>query len=160
MRTTSTFALAPLLACLALHPGGAEAQTSTSVGIGLAAPLGNFGDFAGTGYTVRGQAGLSLVLADVHLQAGWSHFPGEDATVAGETISGEGADIFHTGVGARLGLGLLWVGANAAYFFGDGDDGVGLFPEIGLGLGPLEVVGDIRIDGDAKWAAIRGALRF
>ncbi|MGD2067285.1 MAG: hypothetical protein PVI57_01270 [Gemmatimonadota bacterium] len=160
MRTTSSLTLALLLACAALHPGGASAQASTSLGAGLAVPLGDFGDFAGTGYTIRGQAGLSLVLADIHVQAGWSHFPGEDATVAGETVSGEGADIFHTGVGARLGLGLLWVGANAAYFFGDGDDGIGIFPEVGLGLGPLEVVGDVRIDGDAKWAAIRGALKF
>jgi len=77
-----------------------------------------------------------------------------------EGIDGD-ADILHAGVGARLGVfGLAFVGANAAYFFGDGDEDVGFFPEIGVGLGPLEVVADYRIGSDFNWFGLRGALEF
>jgi len=151
-------ALAMTLA-LALAAQPAQAQLSTSIGAGIAAPQGDLGDGFDNGYTVRGQVGLSLVgLVEGHVQAGWSRFPVKEGVVGGED-----ADIYHAGVGARVGLGLIFVGANAAYFFGDdpGDNSeLGFFPEVGIGLGPLEAVADYRIDGDAKWFGIRAALKF
>jgi hypothetical protein len=148
-----------LLLALALGLSAAplSAQTYGSLGLGAAVPTGDFGDIYDTGYTIRGQAGVSLVLADVHLQTGVSRFSGQ------EIAAGESTDdiaVYHAGAGARLGLGLIWVGANAAYFFGDGDDGVGFFPEVGVGIGPIEVVADYRIDGDFRWLALRGGWRF
>lgn len=129
-----------------------------SVGVGIAAPTGDLGDFYDNGYTVRGQVGISLVgLVDGHAQVGWSRFSAENGTTGGD------ANIYHAGVGARVGLGLIFVGANAAYFFGDdpGDNSeLGLFPEVGIALGPLEAVADYRFDGDAKWFGLRAGLKF
>jgi hypothetical protein len=68
--------------------------------------------------------------------------------------------VYHAGAGARLGLGFLWVGANAAYFFGDGEEGVGFFPEVGVKIWRLEGVLDFRVDGDEKWGAARVGFRF
>ena len=160
MRQTLRFALPAFLITMLALPTGVTGQLYTSIGAGVAAPISDFGDVAGTGYTVRGQVGLSAIIVDAHIQGGWSRFSGEDFTVGGETVSGETANVYHAGVGARLGLGLIWVGANGAYFFGDADEGIGFFPEVGVGIGPIEVVADIRIDGDQKWAAVRAALRF
>ncbi|MEJ2504044.1 MAG: hypothetical protein P8177_12170 [Gemmatimonadota bacterium] len=141
-----------VLVAIALAPADGNAQIYSSVGAGVAVPTGDFGDNFDTGWTVRGQLGLSFVLVDGHVQAGWSRFPGKDSV--------EDADIYHAGVGARVGLGLVFVGANAAYFFGDGEDGVGFFPEIGAHIGPIEAVADYRIDGDNKWLGARVGLRF
>lgn len=162
----------PALAALALTvPADASAQANASIGVGVASPQGDFGDFFDSGYTVRGQFALSaLGLFEVHTQAGWSRFglgydPGfvvadGDVPAEIEAIDGD-ADIFHAGVGARLGiLGLAFIGANGAYFFGDGDDDIGFFPEIGVGLGPLEVVADYRFGSDFDWFGLRGALKF
>lgn len=57
-----------------------------------------------------------------------------------------------------MGLGFLWVGANAAYFFGDGDRGLGFFPELGVKIWRVEGVADFRVDGDEKWGAARVGL--
>jgi hypothetical protein len=155
-RHLSRLVPAALAFCFVL-PVASEAQIQTSIGAGIAVPTGDFGDVADNGYTVRGQLGVSLLLASVHAQVGWTRFPGPE--IAG--IEADDADIWHAGVGGRFGLGLFWVGLNAAYFGGDGeDDGLGFFPEVGLGLGPLEAVADYRIDGDAKWLGLRAALKF
>lgn len=138
----------------------ANAQMSRSIGAGVAAPVGDLGDASDNGFTVRGQTGVSLALAAVHIQGGWTHFKAKSVTVASNTVEGEAADVLHIGVGARVALGLVSVGANMAYFVGDGEDGVGIFPEASVGLGPIEVVADYRIDGDAKWLGLRAALKF
>jgi len=164
--------LLPLIVCLLFVPAAAaQAQLSKSIGIGVASPQGEFGDYFDEGYTVRGQFQLSaLGLIAVHTQAGWTRFssdfdpgtvvPDSNVPASIEGIDGD-ADILHAGVGARLGVfGLAFVGANAAYFFGDGDEDVGFFPEIGVGLGPLEVVADYRIGSDFNWFGLRGALKF
>lgn len=142
------------LATLALAlPSTARAQgLSTSVGVGMAGGWSDLGDVTDPGFTLRGQVGVDLLVASVHGQVGWTRLP-----AAGD---GDAFSTAHYGVGGRLGLGLLWVGINGAYFSGDGDDGMGFFPEVGVGLGPLEAVADVRIDGDQKWWGLRGALRF
>lgn len=139
-------------AALAAAPVGAQGL-NTSLGAGIASPVGDFGDLYDPGFTVRGQVGLDLVLLDVHAQAGWSRFGAADADT-------DDANVTHLGVGARAGFGLFWVGLNAAQFWGEGDDGVGWVPEVGVSFLSLEAVADVRIDGDEKWWALRGALRF
>jgi len=165
------FTLPALVALVLAVPGDAHAQASASIGAGVATPQGEFGDFFDSGYTIRAQLALSaLGLVEVHTQAGWSRFssdfdpgtvvPDGDVPAGIEDIDGD-ADIFHAGVGARLGVfGLAFIGANGAYFFGDGDDDVGFFPEIGVGVGPLEVVADYRFGSDFDWFGLRGALKF
>jgi hypothetical protein len=148
--------IAGLAVFLLLPASGLDAQVSSSLGIGVAYPYGDFGDNHGSGFTVRGQAALSLPLVKPHLQVGWSRFPWEGK----RDESGSSANIYHAGVGARLGLGIIWVGANGAYFFGDGDKGFTIFPEAGVGFWILEVVGDLRVTSGSKWAAIRAGLRF
>jgi len=66
--------LLPLIVCLLFVPAAAaQAQLSKSIGIGVASPQGEFGDYFDEGYTVRGQFQLSaLGLIAVHTQAGWT----------------------------------------------------------------------------------------
>lgn len=154
MTTRTLPSLAALACLLVLGATEARGQIYTSVGVGMVQPLGDFDDAFDQGFTVRGQAGLSLLLAGAHAQVGWSNF----ATDA-DTSDSESANVYHAGVGGRLGVGLFFVGANAAYFFGDGEDGIGYIPEVGISLLSLELVADGRIDGD-KWVALRGALKF
>lgn len=156
MRTVCRAAVLILLSALLLPVPGVEAQMSTGLGIGWAAPYGKLGDSYGSGFTVRGQVGLDLPLVKPHLQAGWTRVPYD----GGGGDSKGSANIYHTAVGARFSLGLIWVGANAAYFFGHGDGGFGFFPEAGVSFWKLEAVGDIRVDGSEKWAAFRVGLSF
>jgi hypothetical protein len=161
MKRLLQMALPSVLVGLLTLPGSAEAQRYSSLGAGLAVPVGDMSDVYDTGWTVRGQTGLSFVLVDAHVQTGWSRFPGKDYTAGGVTVSAEDINVYHAGVGARVGLGLVWVGANAAYFFGDlDDDGLGLFPEVGAHIGPIEAVVDYRIDGEVNWLGARVGLRF
>lgn len=143
-----------LLLSVLLSPG-AEAQTYGSIGFGPAKPMSDSGDLYDTGYTTRGQIGISLALLDAHIQAGWTTFP-----AAGNASDLDDLNIYHAGAGARVGLGFIWVGANAAYFFGDGESGVGWFPEVGVKFWRLEGVVDYRIDGDEQWGAARLGFRF
>lgn len=152
---TRTLALAALALLLA-SPPDVEAQISGSIAAGVANPLGDFGDTLDSGFTFRGQAGISLLLVGLHAQVGWTRFPGK----GGGGIGFEGADFFHAGAGGRVGLGMAWVGLTGAWFSGDGEDGLGLLPEVGLGLGPVEAVVDARVDGDAKWFAVRLGVRL
>lgn len=156
IRVRSSTLLILLPALFFLFPLGAEAQLRASIGAGVAAPYGDFGDVFDTGFTLRGQAGLSLALVEAYGQAGWSRF----SYGGGGDISVDDANIYHAGAGARVGLGIIWIGANAAYFFGDGEGGLGFFPEVGVGFWRLEVVADTRVDGDEKWAAARVGFRF
>lgn len=149
--------LTTIVLALALAPAVASGQTYTAIGVGITVPTGSFADLYDNGYTVRGQLGLDLLLVDAHVQAGWNRFSGK--TTAEPAT--EDVDLYHAGVGARVGIGVLWIGANAAYFFGDLDnDGLGLFPEAGVGVGPIEFVADYRMDGDLRWFGIRAALKF
>lgn len=147
-------AIAAVLLLLAAVPAHAQLGTSTSIGVGWATPQGDLDDVVDDGYTVRGQLGLSaLGLVQVHGQGGWTRFD------AGSESSDD-FDLFHAGVGARVGLGLVFVGANAVYFFGDGDDEVGFFPEVGVSLLMLEIVADYNFSADRDWFAIRAALKL
>ena len=145
------------LALVSLGTSGAEAQLYGSAGLGAAKPYGDFQDKADLGLTFRGQAGLSLWLVDAHLQTGVTTFTAADDVPEGDDGN---LNIYHAGAGARLGLGFVWVGANAAYFFGDGEDGVGYFPEVGVKFWHLEAVADVRLDGDEKWWSARIGYRF
>ena len=158
-----------LVALLTLvGPTEAQSQIRTSLGVGVATPMGDFGDVADAGFTLRGQAGLSLVLADVHVQAGYSRFPGTSFEFGGETFEvDEDFNPFHVGAGGRVGLGLLWVGLTGVYTFGDaideidlGSDGLAFLPEVGVGLGPIEVVADYLAFSDVSWIGLRAASRF
>ena len=160
MKGLTSAALAAVVAALLLvapvlvAPATASAQLSASVGAGVANPLGDFGDDVDAGFTVRGQVGLNLLVAGVHAQVGYSRFSGVES---GETGN---VNMYHYGLGGRAGVGLAWFGATAARFSGDGEGSFGFIPEVGVGLGPLEAVADVRITGDRKWWALRGALRF
>lgn len=145
-------ALPALLLATAVAAGDVQAQFTVGVGGGIAQPLGDLDDAVDQGITGRAQLGMSFILASVHAQAGVTRFPG--------TNTSDDYTTSHVGVGGRLGLGLLFVGLNANYFFGDGEDGVGYVPEIGVGLLRLEVVADGRLDGDAKWVSLRAGLKF
>jgi hypothetical protein len=147
----SAFALAALISI----PSAANAQLSTSIGAGVAIPQSDLADTVDDGYTIRAQLGLSaLGLFQLHAQGGWSRFG-----AASESF--EDVDILHAALGARIPvLPLVKIGLNAAYFFGDSDEeGLGFFPEISVGLGPLEAVADYRF-GDEGWLSLRGAIRF
>ena len=143
------------LLLFALVTPGAEAQVYSSFGLGLASPVGDLGDTHDVGITTRGQVGLSLLIADVHLQTGWTSF-----SASGDSPAEKDFSTFHAGAGARVGLGFIWIGANAAYFFGDGEEGVGFLPEAGLRIWHLEGVVDFRVDGDEKWGSARLSYRF
>lgn len=145
-----------LLGVLVLGGTEAQAQFTLGLGGGIAQPMGDFGDVVDRGITARGQLGLSLLLAGAHAQVGVTRFPG--AEIGG--VNADDATILHAGVGGRLGLGLIFVGLNGLYFFGDGDDGVGYVPEVGISLIKLEVVADGRLDGDQKWVGLRAGLKF
>lgn len=135
--------------------GGVQAQgLQFSGGLGYAAPIGSISDFQSQGYTLRGQAGLNLLLASVHAQAGWTHLNGREGQ--------EPVNIQHLVAGGRFGLGLVWTGLNAGWFRDPDNEGnsFGYLPEIGAGLGPLEVVFDVRPSGPNKWWSLRGGLRF
>lgn len=152
-RTVATGVL--IAAILLFGPREVRAQgLQFSGGLGYAAPIGSISDFQSQGYTLRGQAGLNLLLASVHAQAGWTHLAGRDGQ--------EAVHIQHLVAGGRFGLGLVWTGLNAGWFR-DPDNkgnGFGYLPEIGAGLGPLEVVFDFRPSGPNKWWSLRGGLRF
>jgi len=149
---------AAVAALLLVAPATAAAQLSASVGAGVANPLGDFGDIVDPGFTLRGQVGVNLLVAGVHAQVGYSRFSGITDEEAG--LDTGDVDIYHYGLGGRVGVGLAWLGATAARFSGDGEGTFGFIPEVGVGLGPLEAVADVRITGDQKWWALRGALRF
>lgn len=144
-----------IAAILLFAPRGVRAQgLQFSGGLGYAAPIGSISDFQTQGYTLRGQAGLNLLLASVHAQAGWTRLSGREGQ--------EPVNIQHLVAGGRFGLGLVWTGLNAGWFRDPDNEGnsLGYLPEIGAGLGPLEVVFDVRPSGPNKWWSLRGALRF
>jgi hypothetical protein len=144
------------LALLALAAPGAQAQRYESIALGAAKPVrDDFGKDYATGYTGRGQLGYSMSFADVHLQVGYTRFPVEEDVTDREDLS-----VLHAGVGVRIALGAFWVGGNAAYFFGGGEEGVGYVPEVGLKIWRFEAVADLRVDGDEKWGAARLGFRF
>jgi hypothetical protein len=153
--------LLPALVTLALAaPRGMSAQTNASIGAGVAVPTGDLGDVTGTGFTVRGQAGPSLGLIEAYAQGGWSSFPGKSFDAGDGVAEGEDADIWHAGIGVRLGVSIFWIGGNALYSFGDTpDDGIGIAPEVGVAFGPIEVVADY-LFGDTSWGALRAGFRF
>jgi hypothetical protein len=157
MRTTFTVALL-LLAGAPFLGQTAQGQLYSSLGLGVVSPQGDFGDYYDMGVTFRGQAGISILsILDAHLQTGVTSFVLSDDY---EGSDGEDANVYHAGVGARVGLGFIFVGGNAAYFFGDGESDLGLFPEVGVKIWRLEAVADYRIDGDENWGAVRLAWRF
>lgn len=134
-----------------------QAQFYGSLGGGIAKATGDFSDNYDMGLTFRGQAGISLAIVDAHLQTGVTSFGVADDP---DNPDADDVNIYHAGIGARVGLGFVFIGANAAYFFGDGEDGIGLFPEIGVRIWRLEAVADYRIDGDENWGAVRLNWRF
>lgn len=146
-------------AALAFVPASASAQISASIGAGVASGFGDFGDAVDPGFTVRGQLGLSALVAGVHAQVGYTRFPIAENGVL-DLGGDENVNIYHYGVGGRVGMGLLSVGATAAYFSGDSSDDFGILPELSVGLGPIEAVLDAKITGDQKWWSLRGALKF
>lgn len=147
----------PLLVLIGLAPTVLEAQLYKSVGAGVAVPVGDYADSFERGYTVRAQVGFSLTAIGIHAQAGWSRFP---AIQSGDVEVAD-HDIYHLAAGARVGLGLLWVGANAGFFGGDDDhEGLAFLPEVGVGLGPIEGVADFRMGGDTRWLGVRLGIRF
>jgi hypothetical protein len=153
MQVRSLILLLALVAAGA-SPAHAQIGTTTSIGVGWATPQGDLDDAVDDGYTVRAQLGLSaLGLIQIHGQGGWTRF-------GAGSESADDVDLLHAGVGARVGLGLVFVGANAVYFFGDGDDEVGFFPEIGVSLLMLELVADYNFSADRDWFAVRAALRL
>ena len=155
----STVALAAGL--LVFAPTSASAQIGGSLTAGVAGAYGDGSDLVGDGYTLRGQLGLDLLLVGLHAQVGYTRFSGTTATVAGNTIETNASNNYHYGIGGRLGAGgLLWFGGTGAWFAGDGDDEFGLIPEVGVGIGPLEVVADARVTGSSKWWSLRGGIRF
>ena len=156
MKRTSVLTLGLLTAAALLAaPSAAEAQLSTSVSAGVAGPTGDAGDIADTGFTVQGRVGLSLLVAGLHANGGFTRLPGKDS------VGADDADVWNVGVGAKFGLApLLWVGANANYYTGDGSDEMGIVPEIGVSIGPLEAIADYKVTGDVKFWSLRVGIGF
>jgi len=153
-RITSLTLGALAVGALMVAPTAAEAQLSASITGGIANATGDAGDVTDSGFTVQGRAELSLLLAGVHANAGFTRLSGADGF--------EDADLWNAGVGARVGLGpLLWVGANGNYYAGgDIDNEFGIVPEVGASIGPLEAIIDYKATGDIKFWSIRAGLRF
>lgn len=139
---------------LLFAPSAAEAQLAGSITGGIVGGTGDTGDVTDSGFTVQGRAELSILFAGVHANAGFTRLNGAD--------SFGDADFWNAGVGARLGLGtLLWVGANANYYLGDDiENEVGIVPEVGVSLGPLEAIADFKITGDVNFWSLRAGIRF
>lgn len=146
-----------LLAGMPFFGQGLQAQFYGSVGGGVAWPQGDLGKDHDTGFTLRGQGGISLAIVEAHVQAGMSRFSVVENPKDPEA---DDANIYHAGVGARVGLGFIFIGASAAYFSGEGESGMGYFPEIGLRFWRLEAVADYRVDGNENWSALRLNWRF
>jgi hypothetical protein len=147
---------------LALAPSAGSAQLAGSITGGVAGPTGDAGDLFDPGFTVQGRAELSLLFAGVHANGGFTRLSGKEITAAGVTVESDAVDFFNVGVGARVGLGaLLWAGANANYYIGsDVDNELGIVPEVGASLGPIEAIADFKITGDVNWWSIRAGIRF
>lgn len=160
MKRSDWGVLSAFVSALALAPAAASGQTHPSIGAGITVPASDFADLYDNGYTVRGQVSLDLPVVEAHIQGGWSRFVGKQVTGGTDPETLDDANVYHAGAGARVGLGVLFVGANAVYFFGDLDEGFGFLPEAGVGVGPIEFVADYRADGDANWFGIRAALKF
>lgn len=147
-----------LLACLfllAVCPPTADAQSTSSIGLGGVVPQGRYADLVDTGFSLRLQSSTAYDRSELQLQTGWSRFSGRDAGA----VDTEAADLFHVSLGLRIG-GTLFIGANGGYFWGDTDNGLGFLPEAGMRFGRIELVGDYRVDGDENWLGIRAGLRF
>lgn len=140
-------------------PTPAMAQVETRLAGGIAVPLGDFADTHGRGFTVRGQAGVSLLFVSAHAQAGWSRFPTRTVATAPTAPEEDAGDLFHTALGARIALGPVFVGGNAAWFYGE-ENGTGFIPEVGLSIFNLEAVADAWLQGDHRWLGVRLGLKF
>ena len=161
----SLFLLGGLVAVGAAFASPAHAQGATSVGAGWVWPVGSLDDRYDRGIMLRGQQSFQLLILQVHLQGGFTRLSGvEDAVIPDSqprsvVPSADAADMIHAGMGLRLGLGLGWVGGTAAYFIGDLEDEVAYLPEVGVRLGPAELVGEFRL-GDRRWAGLRAGITF
>ncbi|NNK63656.1 MAG: hypothetical protein HKO98_10680 [Gemmatimonadetes bacterium] len=143
----------------------ARAQPTTTVSAGWVWPRGGLDDRYDRGVIVRARRGFPLLIAELHIQGGFTRLPGAQPRPPGADPSGllpasaDAANLLHAGMGLRVGLGLLWVGGTAAWFVGDLDDEMTFLPEVGLRLGPTELVGEVRW-GERRWAALRAGVRF
>lgn len=141
--------------CLALGASGVQAQSTGSIGVGVAVPTGDLDTFVDPGFTLRLQSSVPVSpLMNTQLQGGWTRFLADDDVTDSGTV-----DSYHVSLGIRLGT-EFFVGANGGYFFGDGDDQFAIFPEAGIRISRVELVGDIRVTGDARWWTVRAGWLF
>jgi hypothetical protein len=146
-------------------PTEAAAQPSTTVSAGWVWPRGGLDDRYDRGIAIRARRGFPLLIAELHVQGGFTRLPGgqprspsahDPGPIPG---SADAADLLHGGMGLRIGLGMFWVGGTAAWFVGDLDDEMTFLPEAGVRLGPTELVTEVRW-GERRWIALRAGLRF
>lgn len=144
-----------LVVCMASSLSGLHAQSTGSLGVGVAVPTGELDAFVDPGFTLRLQSSVPVSpLIESQLQGGWTRFLADDAVDGSESF-----DSYHVSLGIRLGT-EFFVGGNGGYFFGDGDDGFAFFPEAGIRISRIELVGDIRVTGDERWWTVRAAWLF
>jgi hypothetical protein len=150
---------------LVAAPSPVQAQPTTTVSAGWVWPRGGLDDRYDRGVMVRARRGFPILIAELHVQGGFTRLPGGQPLRPGDDASAplpgraDAADLLHAGMGLRVGLGMLWVGGTAAWFVGDLDDEMTFLPEVGLRLGPTELVGEMRW-GERRWLALRAGLRF
>ncbi len=146
-----------LLLVVCIVPRAIQAQPYQSVTAGIVVPTSILADQVERGLQARVAVGLSAAFVGLQIEAGAARFP---ALAPDDPEIGADLERFHVGLGARLEMAMFRVGADGIYAFGEGDDGFGLVPELGVGLGRLEVMLDHRLDGDWRWWGLRVGIGF
>lgn len=114
-------------------------------------PYQEFGDSYNTGYGLHGMVDFPLItflnfIADV----GWNNFPGENG--------GESADIFNFAGGAKIAIGVFFMGGEVGYFT-DVDE-VSWIPSIGLRFSRFEFAVRLKAVGSGSWTTLRFGYYF
>lgn len=177
MRRTSSVALATVaIALLSVAPLAAQHQDPMTRGegplrskgaitIGPVAsvdfPVGDFGDVAGTGFTIGGQVTYGLGTIALLGEVTYNTFGGE--TVDGIELDSFNSVAFDAGLRASLPIGQkvgLYAGAVAGVWTGDIDE-FDAVPLLGIQVGPVDIEGRYKgLFGDADWFSVGGALHF
>jgi len=146
-----------LLAAL-LVLGAAGSAWAIGLGIGYRLPTGAFGDEYDGGYGAN--FALAFPVAPTVTawgDVGYTRFRYKDISVLGATGVGD-IDVWGFNAGAKVGVGMLYLGAEAGYF--TEIDEFGLTPLVGIGFSVLDLSARYKATGDANWWDLRASISF